>query len=183
MASIVKGVEGVLFGESYRRGGKLVNNLIDEDLSIIYEGPLELYTGLAWWTGFWKLVWRDDLKTQAMLLRFKHRDDKNPMAGKTSCILISCIRTLVPLEEHETQVLRLTPPPKHSNSNFSPASSSSASSSSFSSSSGLSKRVRSRFALETTDGLTLLLAAPSLEGRTAWMDKLYSILVSKASTC
>mmetsp|Transcript_16700 Transcript_16700/g.34040 ORF Transcript_16700/g.34040 Transcript_16700/m.34040 type:complete len:257 (+) Transcript_16700:141-911(+) len=170
MASIVKGVESILFGEQHRRGGRPVN-LVDEDMPVIYEGPLQLYTGLAWYTSHWKLIWRDELKTQAMLLRFKHHDDKQPQPGKASCILIGSIRTLVPVEEHETKVLQISrkgkqPSPHHHSSS--------------SASSVTARRVRSRFALETIDGSAFLFASESLQERVDWMGELYSILIRQA---
>jgi len=142
-----------LFGSEYRRG------TVDEDLGLIREGPLFLHTGFSWREGYWKLVWRDELKSQAMLLRYGRCGDLQPLPGKASCVLLSTVRTLVPIEAHELKMLKrkTSAVPRRAQS---PA--------------GAQKY---RFALETLDGSSMLLAAPSAKERHDWLGSLYSLLV------
>jgi hypothetical protein len=162
MASLVQGLERALFG---RQGRIPVNSLDDEDAnSIIFEGGLDIFTGLAWWSGHWRLMWCDDFHTQATLVRFKHRHDRLPLKGSTNSVLISCIKTLVPIEDSQRQV---------NPTSLKRASENKASES----------RTRSRFAFETTDGRVILLSAPDVQSRSDWMTSLYSHLVRAANCC
>mmetsp|Transcript_68130 Transcript_68130/g.154134 ORF Transcript_68130/g.154134 Transcript_68130/m.154134 type:complete len:236 (-) Transcript_68130:180-887(-) len=136
---------------------RLVSN-IDEDLPAIHEGTLYFSNGLLWQTSHWKLVWRDDLKTQAMPVRFKSSADHQPIPGKSSCIPLSMIRTLVPFEKHEVEA-HVARKPKAS---------------------ARSQNTRCRFAIETIDGSIIVLAAPDQNSRSTWLSVLYSTLISQA---
>ena len=153
-----------LFG----RGARTVSS-VDEDAAVIAEGSLLVHTGLSWRESYFKLVWRDELQTSAMLLRYKSRTDDQPLNGNSSCMLLSTIRTLIPIEPHELEIRLLTK--ARPTAAEGPASSAS---SSFSSS---AKPGKFRFAIDTLDGTYVLLAATTAESRFEWMSVLYKTLV------
>mmetsp|Transcript_22939 Transcript_22939/g.29921 ORF Transcript_22939/g.29921 Transcript_22939/m.29921 type:complete len:232 (+) Transcript_22939:139-834(+) len=132
------------------------------EMSVIYEGELSVYGGFTWQTNYWRIVWRDEMKSQAMLLRSKRKTDHQLMKGKMSCIPLATIKTLVPLEEHELSI-----------------SGSSSSSKRRASVSSNNRRIF-RIALETVDGSTLMLAASSPQSRLDWLHVLYSNLIQQA---
>jgi len=148
---------------------------VDEDVAVIKEGVLLFHTGLSWRENYFKLVWRDELQNSAMLLRYKSRTDDQPVHGDTGCMLLSTIRTLIPIEPHELEIRLLTR--GRSKSVGGPSSTSSLSSSSSGSSSSV-KPEKFRFAIDTLDGTSILLAATSIEARFEWTHILYKILVS-----
>ena len=162
MSSIVEMGTRWLFGADRYSFSTAISS-VDEDVAVIHEGSiLFLYTGLVWTEGHWRLVWRDDLESQAMLLRFRSSADRQPVPGKRACILLSTVRTLVPIEVHEVTA-RIVPGKKKS-----PAA-------------DVTPRahgVKYRFALETLDGETLMLATTSELERFKWLTVLYTQLVS-----
>jgi hypothetical protein len=163
--SVLESTADWLFGiEKNRNAG-----YYDKHMPVLHEGQLDVHTGFSWQSSYWRVVWRDDMKSQAMMLRFKSVNDYQPMAGKMSCIPLGTIRTLVPIEEHEIQA------------NILPTMVSSSSSSSKPKprrSSMMSGRSRFRIALETVDGSTLMLATNSPQERLDWLHILYATLVS-----
>lgn len=115
-----------------------------------------IHNGIMWKTGFFKLVWRDELKSQAMLLRYLQLSDNQPLLGKGNCILLSTIKTLVPVEAHEVDIVTVL--------------------ARMSSSSSVST-TKFRFALETLDGSTFMFATSCVQSRYDWLQILYSTLV------
>jgi hypothetical protein len=159
-----------LFGQDAQ-----VVSSVDEDVAVIKEGVLLFHTGLSWRENYFKLVWRDELQNSAMLLRYKSQTEDQPVHGNAGCVLLSTIRTLIPIEPHELEIRLLTKARPKSAGGSSSSSTSSFSSSSLSSSSA--KPGKFRFAIDTLDGTSILLAATSIEARFEWTRVLYKILV------
>lgn len=122
-----------------------------EDLGIIFEGQLMVQIGLTWWSGHWKLAWRDEGHTHAALIRFGKSSDPQPIYGKMNNVALSIIKTLVVMNERDVGIDPIN--------------------------TLMLSAERFCFALQTLDGSTLMLAAATSDLRLQWMAILYSTLV------
>ena len=93
-----------LFGES--GGAQSTFQAFPEGASdgLICEGSLLLYSGLRWKSGYWRLAWRDPAqKNEVVLVRYPERTSPTPVPAKSNPVLLSRVKTLVPIEKHEVE--------------------------------------------------------------------------------
>ena len=100
----MSGLTKFLFGEKSYNHNVATFHQTEHAEDLIYEGPLYHHTGLRWKTAPWRLLWQDSKKKeQAVLVRYAERTSSVPVPGAKNVVLLSSIKTLVPIEKHEVE--------------------------------------------------------------------------------
>ena len=179
----MSGLTKFLFGEKSYNHNVATFHQTEHAEDLIYEGPLYHHTGLRWKTAHWRLLWQDSKKKeQAVLVRYAERTSSVPVPGAKNVVLLSSIKTLVPIEKHEVE-------PRYSVTQTKASRAKAAVQRQNASGRGMSAAMAAknsaptkyRFALETLDGSTWMLAAPSVQERFDWLGALNTTLIKQAA--